>query len=83
MKINFHKEIDDWANNISHLLISLIIIMILLSLTSCRTTKYTKYYDSGQIEIQYESSGFIQWSDGNNKNLPLSHISISGINAGF
>lgn len=55
------------------------IILFLLLLSSCRTVTNKTYYESGQIKSEYKAEGFIPWSDGEGKNLPLSHINVQGV----
>lgn len=58
-----------------------ILVCVLLFLGSgCRTTTAKTYYENGQIKSEYQSSGFIPWSNGVGKNLPLSHINVSALN---
>lgn len=57
-------------------------ILAVLGLSGCANIKDTEYYENGQVKRQYEYDGFVPWSDGNNKNLPLSHLSVSGVGVG-
>ncbi len=53
----------------------LILILLLIILSSCANIK--KYYPNGQL--QYDRSGWIDWSDGDNKTLMPVNVSGIGI----
>ena len=57
-------------------------VLILIALCGCATESKIEYYENGQIKSEFKRDGFITWSDGNNKNLPLSNISLNGVGVG-
>jgi uncharacterized protein YceK len=55
-----------------------LIIISMIYLVGCSTVKQTTYYDNGKIKSKYEKTGFTGFSEGNGKEMPLSHISLIG-----
>ena len=56
---------------------------LIMMLSGCywKNIKTTEYYESGQVKKVHEdtSEGFIAWSEGAGKQMPLSNIDISGV----
>lgn len=46
--------------------------------TGCVWVSETEYYENGQVKRKYERSGFVEWSDAEGKQMPLSHLSVIG-----
>lgn len=57
--------------------IILAFFLLVALLTSCVTETKREYYETGQLKSEYQYDGFVQWSSGNNKQLPLSNLSFS------
>lgn len=60
-------------------------IAIAYVLAGCANTVEKTYYENGQLKSTKTEKGFDpKWSDGMNKQLPLSNISVNGVggNAG-
>jgi len=62
--------------------LGLVVGLLLLLLTGCSTVKEKEYYENGQVKRDYQREGFIDWSDGAGKNMPLSHLSVNGVGVG-
>jgi len=67
------------------------VIMIMSLFMGCQTKnisdKSITYYKDGKIdrvEKNYfdKTHGFVNWSDGNNKKMPFSDVTISGLSVG-
>ena len=55
------------------------LILTGLLLAGCATETRTEYYPTGQVQSESTKTGFVGWSAGEGKNMPLSHLSIMGI----
>ena len=58
--------------------IAMTLVLMLLVLSGCATK--TEWYENGQVKSHRE--GFIDWSEGAGKQMPLSNIDISGVGVG-
>jgi len=72
---------DLWVT-VGHFWIAVAFVIALMMLSGCATESKKEYYENGQIKSEFNREGFITWSDGNNKNLPLSHLSVNGVGVG-
>lgn len=72
--------------NVKGILVVLGIIALLagmLLIVGCSTKSYKSYYADGQVKEEWEKEGFIDWSAGDNKQMPFSNISVNGVKAGL
>ena len=60
---------------LSYAWVAIVVVLLLLTLSGCATK--TEWYENGQVKSHRE--GFIEFSDGNNKNMPLANPSFSVI----
>ena len=54
--------------------IAIAIVVCVVLLTGCMSK--TEWYENGNVKSHRE--GFIEFSDGDGKNMPLSHLSVIG-----
>ena len=59
---------------VAYFVIAIVVVVLLLTTSGCATK--IEWYENGQMKSYRE--GFIEWSDGGDKNLPLSNISVIG-----
>jgi hypothetical protein len=62
----------------------LFISLLLLFVSGCASVTKREYYESGQLKAETYREGFIEWSDGDNKeiNLPLANPQINAMGIG-
>lgn len=59
-------------------------LLTILLITGCANIVKKEYYESGQLKSEEYRDGFIEWSDGDGKqiNLPLSNPQINAVGVG-
>ncbi len=70
-KQDIEQDIAIWFGNAC-----IVIVLVVLLLLSGGCSTKTEWYENGQVKSHRE--GFVEWSEGDNKNMPLSHLSVIG-----